>query len=246
MGYTNIRGYIEGFPNWKAKGMPVAVSPKHILAEMEKEMPFVLVDVRPKSVAEKEHIPSAVNIPLKDLANAKDLFPEHKKAPIYVYAESDEEAIKATSTIRSWGYVNVAYIPGGIEAWKKAGGKTEAQKLATKIVYVPKPRPGTFPVDEFKKIVEAETLPDKYVILDVREPDELQSGHFKKALHIPLSELEAKVKELPKDKIYLVHCATGVRAEMAYNILKKAGLNAYYIYANIEFDGEKYKIEPRD
>ena len=111
---------------------------------------------------------------------------------------------------------------------------------------MPKPRPGTFPVDEFKKIVEAETLPDKYVILDVREPNELQSGYFKKALHIPLSELEAKVKELPKDKVYLVHCATGVRAEMAYNILKKAGLNAYYIYASIEFDGEKYKIEPRD
>jgi len=67
LGYTNVKGFIEGFPEWKKAGLPVAVSPKHILSEMEKEMPFVLIDVRPRHLAEKEHLPGAVNIPLTEL-----------------------------------------------------------------------------------------------------------------------------------------------------------------------------------
>ncbi len=227
--------------------MPVAVSPKHLLSELEKEMPFVLIDVRPRELAEKKHLPGAVNIPLNELEKAEKEFPPKKNAPIYVYCAKDENAVKATNIIRNWGYTNVAYIPGGVEAWKKAGGKVESGKLAKKIVYIPKPRPGTFPVEEFIKIVKAPTMPDKYFILDVRERDEVQQGAFKYAKHIPLSELESRLQELPKNLTILIHCATGIRAEMAYNILKKAGFkDVYYINANIEFEGEKFKIEAKD
>jgi rhodanese-related sulfurtransferase len=213
---------------------------------MEKEMPFVLIDVRPRDLAEKEHLPGAVNIPLSELEKAKREFPEKKNAPIYVYCAKDENAIKAIQIIQKWGYTNVAFIPGGVESWKKAGGKVESGKLAKKIVYVPKPRPGTFSVEEFVKLVKSPTMPDKYFILDVREPDEVQQGAFKFAKNIPLGELEGRLNEIPKDKVILVHCATGVRAEMAYNILKRAGFNVYYVNANIEFEGDKFKIEPKD
>ncbi len=246
LGYTNIKGFIEGFPEWKKQGLPVAVSPKHLLSEMEKGMPFVLVDVRPKDLAQKEHLPGAVNIPLNELSKAKSEFPEKKNAPIYVYCAKDKNAIKALEIIRSWGYTNVGFIPGGVEAWKKAGGKVESEKLAKKIVYVPKPRPGTFPVEEFIKLVQSPTMPDKYFILDVREPDEVQQGAFKFAKSIPLGEVESRLNEIPKDKEIIVHCATGVRAEMAYNILKRAGFNVKYVNANIEFEGEKFKIEGKD
>jgi rhodanese-related sulfurtransferase len=246
LGYTNVKGYIEGFPEWKKAGLPVAVSPKHIFSEMEKEMPFVLIDVRLRDLAEKEHLPGAVNIPLSELEKAKGEFPEKKNAPIYVYCAKDENAIKAIQTIQKWGYTNVAFIPGGVESWKKAGGKVESGKLAKKIVYVPMPRPGTFSVEEFVKLVKSSTMPDKYFILDVREPDEVQQGAFKFAKNIPLGELEGRLNEIPKDKVILVHCATGVRAEMAYNVLKRAGFNVYYVNANIEFEGDKFKIEPKD
>ena len=118
--------------------------------------------------------------------------------------------------------------------------------MLKKIVYVPKPRPGTFSVEEFVKLVKSPTLPDKYLILDGREPDEVQQGAFKFAKNIPLSELEGRLNEIPKDKVVLVHCATGIRAEMAYNILKRAGFNVYYFNANIEFERDKFKIEPKD
>jgi len=44
----------------------------------------------------------------------------------------------------------------------------------------------------------------------------------------------------------VIHCSTGVRAEMAYNILKKSGYDAKYVKAKVEFDPEKkgaYTIE---
>jgi len=224
----------------------VAVAPQHILSEIAQGMSFVLIDLRPKASAEKEHIPGAVNLPLENLKKAKKLFPKHKNAPIFLYDENDERALSAINIIKAWGYTNVAYIPGGIEAWKKAGGKVEKGKLLSKINYIPKPRPGTFAVEDFKKLIKSPTLPDNYFILDVREVNEVQEGKLPHAVNIPLGELEKRLNELPKDKTILIHCTTGVRAEMAYNILKRAGFKAYYLNANVIFENGKYKIEAKD
>ena len=38
------------------------------------------------------------------------------------------------------------------------------------------------------------------LVLDVREPDEYQSGHIEAASLIPLGELQARMNELSKDK----------------------------------------------
>lgn len=61
-----------------------------------------------------------------------------------------------------------------------------------------------------------------------------------------MGELEKRLNEIPKDKTIIIHCATGIRAEMAYNILKRAGFKAYYLNANVSFEKGKYKIEPKD
>ncbi len=63
------------------------------------------------------------------------------------------------------------------------------------------------------------------LILDVRNQDEANAGMIKGALLIPDEELAARIAELPKDKRIVAHCATGIRAEMAYHKLKDAGYN---------------------
>lgn len=220
----------------------MAVTPAYIQKFLKEDMPFVLIDLRDKGKAEKEHLPDAVNIPFNTLKDYKDKFPTHKKAPIIVYAESDDLAIKGFEIIRSWGYENTAYLPGGVTAWKQTGGKVVAHALKKEIVYVPKPKPGSFPVEEFKKLVAAPVMSDKYFILDVREADEYATGAFKFAKNIPLSQLEGRSNEIPKDKEIIVYCATGVRSEMAYNILKKAGFKVSFVDAKIEFENGKYQI----
>jgi len=53
LGYTNIKVYAAGSPDWKAKGAQVSVSAAHIKKLIDEKAPYVLVDARPKRVAEK-------------------------------------------------------------------------------------------------------------------------------------------------------------------------------------------------
>ena len=66
------------------------------------------------------------------------------------------------------------------------------------------------------------------VVLDVRTPEEYNSGHISDALLIPLSELESRLDELnPSDHI-LVYCKTGVRSAKAAGILVDNGFIHVY------------------
>ena len=72
------------------------------------------------------------------------------------------------------------------------------------------------------------------LIVDVRRPDEWESGHAAGAFHIPvddiLSEAEAK---LPKDQDLLFICAAGVRSGLAAEMASALGFDPERLY-NIE------------
>ena len=106
--------------------------------------------------------------------------------------------------------------------------------LPTQVAYVPKPRPGSIPNEEFIKL--ASVTPGDVLILDVRNPDEANAGMIKGAMLIPDEDLASRMAEVPKGKKIVTHCATGVRAEMAYHKLKDAGYKAGFLNADIEID----------
>lgn len=57
-------------------------------------------------------------------------------------------------------------------------------------------------------------------ILDVRNPNEYVTGHYPNSLNIPVAELEQRIAEVPAGKPVLIHCAKGIRAKRAYDIVK--------------------------
>jgi rhodanese-related sulfurtransferase len=62
------------------------------------------------------------------------------------------------------------------------------------------------------------------IALDVRTPEEFQSGHYAGALNIPVDQLESRLNELPDKSIPIVaYCASGARSGHAAQILKAAG-----------------------
>ena len=61
------------------------------------------------------------------------------------------------------------------------------------------------------------------IIIDVRSPGEFAGGHIKGSKNIPLQELPKKLNSLPKDKVIITCCASGMRSASAKNTLKSNG-----------------------
>jgi rhodanese-related sulfurtransferase len=51
-------------------------------------------------------------------------------------------------------------------------------------------------------------------------------GQIPGAVHIPLNELRDRILELDRTKTYVIYCAVGMRAYVAYRILKHHGFKA--------------------
>jgi rhodanese-related sulfurtransferase len=243
LGYTNVKVYHDGIPEWAKKNYLV-ISPQFLKeAWIDKDIPHVLVDVRSEKAAKKGFVKGAVTMPAAKVAKNIDKFPsKDKNPPIIIYDEKDgKDARKAAKALIEAGYT-VDILSGGFEAWRAAGYPVEGGQLATAITYVPKPRPGEIPFEDFKKI--ASNTPADTLILDVRNADEANSGMIKGAKLIPDEEILDRLAEIPKDKQIVTHCSTGVRAEMAYHKLKEKGYNCKFLNAKVEIDKDgNFKLE---
>ena len=60
-------------------------------------------------------------------------------------------------------------------------------------------------------------------ILDVRQPEEYESGHIPGSVLIPLDILESRLSEIPKDNEVVVVCRSGNRSATGRDILLNAG-----------------------
>ncbi len=87
-------------------------------------------------------------------------------------------------------------------------------------------------MDKAKEIFEQKK--GDYIILDVRRPDEFESGHIPGAINVPNEEIaNSEIPELPnKEQTIYVYCRSGRRSKEAAEKLVKIG------YTNvIEFGG---------
>lgn len=76
-------------------------------------------------------------------------------------------------------------------------------------------------------------------LIDVREADEVASGHIKGITHIPLGVLEFRMNELDKNKEYIMVCRSGGRSGQATMFLDSQGYNVTNMTGGmLEWDGE--------
>ncbi len=236
LGYTNLKVYKDGMPAWLDKHYGVLSTQFLKDAWIDKGIPHVLLDVRPAKDAVKGSIKGAVTFPAKQAAKLIKSLDIKKNSPVMVYDKTGGKDAKtvATALVKA-GFTKVLVLTGGFDAWQSAKYDVASGKLAAKAVYTPKPRPGEINLDEFKKYL-AET-PANVMIIDVRNPDEVKGGMLKNATLIPAEEIKEHQAKIPKDKLVIVHCSTGVRAEMAYHALKELGYtNVKFVNAKMDFD----------
>ncbi|MFN8562244.1 MAG: rhodanese-like domain-containing protein [Anaerolineae bacterium] len=66
-------------------------------------------------------------------------------------------------------------------------------------------------------------------ILDVRGSSEYAEGHIDGAINIPFGLLPQHLDALPQDRPIIVHCAGGVRAQVAASLLMKHSIANFAI-----------------
>ncbi|MGE8035031.1 rhodanese [Lysinibacillus sp. KCTC 33748] len=62
-------------------------------------------------------------------------------------------------------------------------------------------------------------------LIDVREVDEVESGHIPGIIHIPLGLLEFRMHELNKNEPYVMVCRSGGRSGSATQFLESQGFD---------------------
>jgi len=250
LGYTNVKVYAEGMPDWKAKGGDVSVSAVFIKKLIDEQAAYTLIDARPKRVADKGMIPTAINVSDTEFDKHLDKLPADKARLLIYYCGGLECVLsdKSAEKARKLGYTNVVTYPEGYPEWEKlyaaaqsaaaggAGGAAASGAAgAGKAVLVPGKEKGSVTVASFEQVWKEN--PSSVMLVDVRDAREFASGSIKGAVNIPMNDLEKKVATLPKDKPVVFICGTGARSGEAYDTTKllAADVQAWFIDGEIKF-----------
>ena len=217
LGYTDVKVYVGGMPDW-VKSEYTVVTPSYLKNGLAQGTPHVLIDTRSRTVAEQGHITGALSL---ELEKSRLSFPRQKNAPIIFYGDRSAEA---AATVVAWGYSGVKTLPLTYAQWQAAGNPVATGPLGTTIAYVPKPKPGTVSPEEFTKL--GKTIPADTDVIDVRYGDEYAADHVNGAKNFPLEDMAEHTAEITKGRKLILYCDTGMRAEMAYNILQDKGYTA--------------------
>lgn len=123
LGYTNLKVYEAGIPDWEAKGEPASVSTAFMQKIIAEKADIVLIDSRPaRRVQSDGTIPGAINISDTSFDKEVDKLPQDKQKEIIFFCQgfacdlSDKSAKKAMAL----GYKKVRTYAAGYPAWKAA------------------------------------------------------------------------------------------------------------------------------
>lgn len=165
-----------------------------------------VVDVREGIDFDAGHLSGVLNVGLQGkYATWAGSLLSHDE-PIVVIAEEggEEEAIMRLGRI---GFDNVVgYLGGGVTA---LDGRPELTQSVERIT-----------ATALQEKLEAE---EKITILDVRSPQERESGTIENSISVPLNHLAERISEVPQSHSVVVHCAGGYRSAIAISILQQHG-----------------------
>ena len=225
LGYSRVKVYSGGEQEWiKAEHYTIPAS------SFLQEGNIVLVDLREPKAAAGGHIPGAINVPLAQLDGWERKFPSTKDAQLVFYGGKESDVAAAISTARDWGYSNVTGFPGGTAEWVKSGSALSRGAAPDRIDYRKKQGPNEMGPAEFLEEIGRGTT-----LVDVRTPEEYAKERIAKAINIPAEQMAKRFTELPKGKELVFYCNTGIRAEMAFDVVRGKDYSVKFLNANVEF-----------
>jgi rhodanese-related sulfurtransferase len=191
------------------------------LAERQGQTPAPqLVDVRNPGETAAGVLPGARLLPLPTLVDCLDVLDAER--PTVVYCAAGSRSSIAASVMTAAGFADVSDLLGGYTAWQAAGLPVDQSTRDNgQGVAVPAHEVAAVDADQGNALVEEGAL-----LLDVREPDEWEAGHAPAAVHVPMKEVQARQRELPKDRRIVAVCRSGGRSAAVTEALTAWGFDA--------------------
>lgn len=167
-----------------------------------------VVDTRQELGFSAAHVPGSLSIWMGGLASFAGWFLSRER-PILLVGDGND-ADEATAILLRLGYDDIAgFLGGGMLSWHMAGLESSAVQTTT--------------VQALCRLLDDGK---EMAILDVRSDGELKrEGGIEGALHIHITSIPERMKEIPKDRRVYIFCGSGMRSMLAASFLKAHGWN---------------------
>ncbi|WP_306352670.1 MBL fold metallo-hydrolase [Flavobacterium sp. '19STA2R22 D10 B1'] len=207
----NIEGY-ESLDTIMSKGK-TPLNPAEFKA-IAKDSEAIILDVRAESDFIKSHIPGSIFIGINgNFAPWVGALIMDVKQPLLLVIPAGKEEETITRLSRVGFDQTLGYLKDGMEAWENAG----------------------FEIDSIQSIspeqFAAEMSQKEGIVVDARKPGEFNAEHVENALNIPLDFVNDRLKDVPTEDDFYLHCAGGYRSIIMASILKARG---YHNLINVE------------
>lgn len=131
LGYTQVRIYDGGLPEWTSQHRTVAGHPlpkvdapgidtRELKAWLASTRPPVLVDVRDADEFQAFHLPRSVNFPIDDIEGRAAELP--KNVPVCVVDHSGHQTEVAARLLGTLGVGPMKRLDEGVNGWRKSAG----------------------------------------------------------------------------------------------------------------------------
>jgi len=211
------------------KRLPRALTPRDLREAILAGGELALLDVRETGVFSRAHLLFAVSLPLSRLELRIVSMVPRKSVPIVLCAGAEDGGLitGAALKLNRFGYSGVAYLQGGIEAWREAGYELFSG------VNVPSKAFGEFiesihgtPHIKAEELHAMKARGDDLVILDSRPMKEFHKMNIPGGIDVPGAELVYRAQDMAPDPetLVVVNCAGRTRSIIGAQSLINAGI----------------------
>jgi hydroxyacylglutathione hydrolase len=181
--------------------MPPSLDPQLFDALRKRAL---VVDARPMDEFARGHVPGALSNPFRPAFGVwlGWLVPPDTPLAIVVNKVDLTQVIEESMQV---GHEDFAgWLEEGMEAWIAAGLPVSATEQVDPT--------------RARQAIESGAL-----VIDVRERSEFAGGHLPGAMNLPLGEIDARARDVPRGVPLVAYCGHGERASSAASLLERAG-----------------------
>ncbi len=189
------------------------ISTDEVLAVRKGDTPFLLINALSPIEYNEEAISGSVNIPASHMRPDHHLLPKDKSTLLIFYCKGIRctKSRRAARMAMDYGFEQVKIYTAGLPGWKNRNlpviHHTSYPEIRPRVLE---------PLMAYKSM-------DTSILLDIRGEEVSQVGEIKKAIKIPLDDLDQLYEQLPRDKNIIIIDHAEKQSPICARFLHKMG-----------------------